>query len=95
MSDYAHPDDVVMIRFYTEETPGRGDEWFIDGVDAEGHYTEACWSFDTEEEAAAAIPEFCQNHRINADLPVGPGHQHDAMQHDDCKECGTWWGGDD
>lgn len=20
--------------------------------------------------------------------------QHDAMQHDDCRECGTWWGGE-
>ena len=27
--------------------------------------------------------------------PERAARSHDAMQHDDCKECGTWWGGED
>jgi len=69
MTEYARPEDAVMIRFYTEEAPHVG-EWFIDAVDAEGNYTEACWSFDTEDEARDAIPEFCRNHKINPNLPI-------------------------
>lgn len=33
-------------------------EWFVDGADNDLRYTEACWSYDTFDEALAAIPEF-------------------------------------
>jgi hypothetical protein len=33
----------------------------LDLADDEGNFTECVWSFDTEEEAIAAIPEFCAN----------------------------------
>lgn len=33
-------------------------EWFIDGLDEDGRFTEMCWSFDTFAEALASLPEF-------------------------------------
>lgn len=36
--------------------------WDLDGADASGYYTEACWSFATEAEATAAIPAFVAQH---------------------------------
>lgn len=33
-------------------------EWFIDGRDERGDYTEACWSYDTWAEAMANVPDF-------------------------------------
>ena len=33
-------------------------EWGIDGADDDGNYTEGCWTYDTRDEALAAIPEF-------------------------------------
>lgn len=67
--DYTDPAKVVRIRLF-EEKPG-GD-WSIDGVDENGHYTEACWSYATEAEARAAIPEFRQENGIPADVPDAP-----------------------
>lgn len=32
--------------------------WDLDGVDPDGRYTEACWSFDSWQEALAAVPDF-------------------------------------
>ena len=33
-------------------------EWFIDGRDDNGKYTEMCWSYDSFEEAVSALSEF-------------------------------------
>jgi hypothetical protein len=36
-------------------------EWTIDGVDNDLRYTEPVWTFDTFDEAVAAIPEFVKD----------------------------------
>lgn len=66
-SEYALPADV---RLYEEEYIGSGGNWAIDGIDAQGRYTEAIATFATETLAAMAIPEFCVNHGINPNLPM-------------------------
>ena len=33
-------------------------EWFLDGRDEHNDYTEACWSYDTWDEAMADVPDF-------------------------------------
>lgn len=35
-------------------------EWFLDGRNANGDFTEACWSYDTWAEAMADVPEFAR-----------------------------------
>ena len=37
---------------------GEDGQWFIDGRDEYGDYTEACWTYDTWAEAIADVPEF-------------------------------------
>lgn len=54
MNTYADPDRVVAIRLF-EEADGT---WSVDGLDAEGRYTESCWNFDTRETALASVDEF-------------------------------------
>jgi hypothetical protein len=51
--DDAYTDEPTYVRIFTD-----GMEWFIDGVDNEGNYTESCWSFDSHEEAAANVEDF-------------------------------------
>lgn len=36
-------------------------DWCLDAVDATGNYSESCWSFDTFDQAVAALPEFWEN----------------------------------
>jgi hypothetical protein len=35
-------------------------EWFIDGADDDGNYTESYWSYDTFAEAIADLPDFVE-----------------------------------
>lgn len=42
-----------------------GVEWFLDGSDGAGKYTESCWSFDSFTEAVAAMPGFVENQPTN------------------------------
>jgi hypothetical protein len=69
-AEYAVADEVVAIRLYKEKAVGSGGDWAIDGIDGTDKYTEACATFATEEEARAAIPEFCQSHGISESVPV-------------------------
>lgn len=53
MHGYYFTDKVTHLRVHTD-----GSEWFIDGADDSGDYTEACWSYDSFAGAVAALPEF-------------------------------------
>lgn len=66
---YCTPEESVAVRLF-EEPIGGGTQWCIDGIDGNGFYTEAVWSFDTETEAREAVGEFCAAHGIPADLPI-------------------------
>ena len=35
-----------------------GDEWHLDAADNFGRYSDECWTFETWDEALAALPEF-------------------------------------
>ena len=53
--------EPTAVRIYRED---HGDDWpwCIDGVDADGHFTEAIWRFATHPEAIEALPEFIDQH---------------------------------
>ena len=51
--DDAYTDEPTHVRIYSD-----GKEWFLDGADDEGNYTEQCWSYDSHEAAAADVAEF-------------------------------------
>lgn len=66
--DYTDPANVVQVRIFHED----GEGWTLDGVDRQGRYTEACRTFDTEDEAVAAAASFRADHSINP-AAGGPG----------------------
>lgn len=48
------------VRLYSESYPDGNVEWFIDGADDDGNYTEACWSYDSYGEAVANLADFVE-----------------------------------
>lgn len=42
-----------------------GGEWFLDGADDRGAFTEGCWSYDTHAAAVAALAEFVDARRLD------------------------------
>lgn len=51
--------DPTHVRLFSD-----GREWFLDGANDEGGYTEVCYRFDTFNEARDAMPHFvmsCQD----------------------------------
>jgi hypothetical protein len=44
---------VTHVHVFYED-----DSWFLDGRDEHDNFTEACWSYDTWDEAMAQVPEF-------------------------------------
>ena len=66
---YITPDEVTRVRVFWEDT-----QWSVDGVDDQGGYTEACWSFDSINEAKDAVADFVAFHNVNptAVLPTEP-----------------------
>jgi len=47
----------TILRFWHEDG-----EWFLDGVDHEGRYSEACWSYDHRADAWEDIPTFYESY---------------------------------
>lgn len=41
-------------------------EWYVHGMDDSGHYTEACWSYDSFGEAISALPTFVETQKWHA-----------------------------
>lgn len=68
--EYADPSEVVTVRVYSEPRRGVVIEWHIDGVDADNRCTEACWTYDSREEALEGVDEFRGNHHINPDATL-------------------------
>lgn len=54
--DDAYTDEPTHIRIFSD-----GREWFVDGADDEGNYTEQCWSYASFDEAGADVENFIKN----------------------------------
>lgn len=73
--EFCDADEVVAIRVY-DEGPQEG--WQIDGVSADGRYTESCWNRDgddcpkleSREHALKLVPDFCETAGIRKGLPI-------------------------
>lgn len=58
-NDYT--DQPSKIRIYSDcHLPGKVYEWFIEGIDKTGRFTEDCWSYDSFEEAVADLKRFVE-----------------------------------
>lgn len=51
--DDAYTDEPTHVRIFSD-----GNEYFVDGADDEGNYTEMCWSFDSFAEAIEEMADF-------------------------------------
>jgi len=67
-SYYCLPSEVVAIRIYNEDT---SDEWrvCVDGIAADGTYSEAFARFTTLADATSAVPAFCADFGIVKENP--------------------------
>lgn len=63
----------VWVNADTREPVGT--EWYIDGADDEGNFTEMCWSFDTYAEALMCLSEFYEFSRHHYDWQFRPGRR--------------------
>lgn len=67
--------DVGLFTPATRGEPTVYVEWFIDGADDEGNFTEMCWSFDTYAEALECLSEFYEFSRHHYDWQFRPGRR--------------------
>lgn len=62
MSDYTTK--PVKVRIFAEPLGlgPRDHQWCIDGVDDDGNFTEACWSYDSFADAVSELSTFWETY---------------------------------